>query len=54
MIIDLNPIPGGEKEWREVIATILTGGAATWAWFKNNYVTAKGKEQKEMLERNKL
>jgi SPP1 family holin len=50
----LNPIPGTEDVWGEVISTIITFITAAWAWFKNNYVTAKGKKQKEVLEKNGL
>lgn len=46
----LNPIPGSEQLWGEVLSTAFTGVAATWAWFKNNYVTAKGKRQKAALK----
>ncbi len=50
----LNPIPGTEEVWGEVISTAITIGASAWAWFKNNYVTATGKKQKEVLNRNGL
>ncbi|WP_445293119.1 phage holin [Cytobacillus sp. FSL R7-0680] len=46
----LNPIPGSEQIWGEVLSTAFTGAAATWAWFKNNYVTAKGKRQRAALK----
>lgn len=48
--IGLNPIPGSEQLWGEVLSTAFTGAAATWAWFKNNYVTAKGKRQRAALK----
>ncbi|WP_079708075.1 phage holin [Paraliobacillus ryukyuensis] len=48
---NLNPIPGSEEVWGEVVSTIITGAVAVWAWFKNNYVTAKGKAQKEVIEK---
>ncbi|MFD2628716.1 phage holin [Oceanobacillus kapialis] len=38
----------------DVIAEILAGVATVWTWFKNNYVTIKGKEQKKVLQRNNL
>lgn len=47
-------IPGTEEQHTEVIATIITGIAAAVAWFKNNYVTARGKAQKEALKRQNL
>lgn len=50
----LNPIPGSEEVWGEVISTIFTSIIATWAWFKNNYITAKGKKQKEVLQKHGL
>lgn len=37
-----------------VITTIFTGVSAGVAWFKNNYVTAKGKAQKTVLAANGL
>ncbi|TRZ39180.1 phage holin [Niallia circulans] len=33
---------------------ILTAVVALIAWFKNNYVTAKGHQQKEVLKANNL
>ncbi|MFP9128550.1 phage holin [Niallia sp. BSM11] len=33
---------------------ILTAVVALVAWFKNNYVTAKGQRQKEVLKANNL
>lgn len=50
----LNPIPGSEAVWGEVIATAFTIVAAVTAWFKNNYVTVKGKRQKEVLKEKGL
>lgn len=50
----LNPIPGSEELWGEVISWIFTAVAAIWAWFMNNYFTWKGKRQKEVLERQGL
>jgi len=50
----LNPVPGTEDIWGEVIATIFTVVAATVAWFKNNYITARGKKQKEVLKEKGL
>ena len=41
----LNPIPGDENTWYKVISTIFTAVTAIIAWFRNNYVTAKGKQQ---------
>ena len=47
----LEPIPVvGE----ETIAMILAGAASVWAWFKNNYITLKGRQQKEVIEQKGL
>lgn len=51
MASGLTPIPGTEEVWGEVFATGFTIVAAGVAWFKNNYVTAKGKSQKETIEK---
>lgn len=50
----LNPIPGTEELWGEIVATIFTAVVAMVAWFKNNYITVKGKKQKEVLKREGL
>ena len=50
----LSPIPGSETLWGEVVTIVFTGIAAAVAWFKNNYVTFKGKQQKQVLQRNQL
>ncbi|MDL4842845.1 phage holin [Aquibacillus rhizosphaerae] len=50
----LTPIPGTEEMWGEVIATGFTFVAAVIAWFKNNYITAKGGLQKQALQAQSL
>jgi SPP1 family holin len=50
----LTKIPGTTDEQILVISTIFTGASAAVAWFKNNYVTAKGIQQKEVLKKNGL
>lgn len=47
----LQPIPVLDEE---TIALGLALVASIWAWFKNNYITAKGRKQKQALERNGL
>ncbi|GLO64409.1 MULTISPECIES: phage holin [Oceanobacillus] len=51
---DLNPIPGNETIWYEITSTILVFGAAIWSWFKNNYITLRGRKQKEILQEHQL
>lgn len=52
--LELNPIPGSEQIWGEVLSWVFTAVAAIWAWFMNNYVTWKGKRQKEVLAEKEL
>lgn len=47
----LNTIPVLSEE---EIALGLTTIVSIWTWFKNNYITAKGKKQKEVLQREGL
>lgn len=47
----LQPIPVVSED---IIAAILAGAATVWTWFKNNYITWKGKQQKEVLQKNYL
>ncbi|MFH5779046.1 phage holin [Heyndrickxia oleronia] len=50
----LYEIPGTEEEQTGVLSSAFTFIAATVAWFKNNYLTAKGKKQKEVLRKEGL
>lgn len=52
--LGLYKIPGTAEQQTEVLSTIFTVGSAAWAWFKNNYITAKGKKQKEVLKNHGL
>lgn len=47
----LQPIPVLDDE---AIASALAFIVSVWTWFKNNYVFATGKKQKEVLDRNGL
>ncbi|WP_440706239.1 phage holin [Heyndrickxia oleronia] len=46
----LYEIPGTEEEQTIVLSSVFTFIAAAIAWFKNNYLTAKGKKQREVLK----
>ncbi|WP_182101812.1 phage holin [Niallia taxi] len=50
----LYEIPGTAEEQTTFLSTVFTIIMAIIAWFKNNYVTAKGKRQKEVLKANNL
>lgn len=52
--LGLNPIPGSEELWGEVLSWAFLAAASIWTWFKNNYVTWKGKRQRAVLEEKKL
>lgn len=47
----LNTIPVFSEE---AIALGLTTVVSIWTWFKNNYITWKGKQQKQVLQQNQL
>lgn len=47
-------IPGTSEQQYLFISTVFTAATAIIAWFKNNYVTAKGLKQKEILQKNGL
>ena len=50
----LTKIPGTSDEQILVVSTIITSVTTIIAWFKNNYLTVKGKKQKEVLQKNGL
>jgi len=49
-----HPIPGTQELWGEILSSIFTIVAALAAWFKNNYVTYKGKKQRQILVKHQL
>lgn len=51
---ELYEIPGTAEEQTAFISAIFTFVTAVIAWFKNNYVTAKGKKQKDLLVAHNL
>ncbi|GGB56917.1 holin [Lentibacillus populi] len=54
LALNLNPIPGTETLWGEVISAGITIVSAGVAWFKNNYITWKGRKQKKVLKQHNL
>lgn len=50
----LYEIPGTAEEQTAFISAIFTFVTAVIAWFKNNYVTARGKKQKDLLVAHNL
>ncbi|TRZ36957.1 phage holin [Niallia circulans] len=52
--VGLYEIPGTSEDWTNILTNAFTAISAVVAWFKNNYVTAKGKMQKDVLKANNL
>jgi len=50
----LYKIPGTAEEQTAFLSTVFTIIMAIIAWFKNNYITAKGKKQKDLLVAHNL
>ena len=50
----LYTIPGTTENQELFITSGFTFVASVIAWFKNNYITAKGKKQKQVLKNNNL
>ena len=51
---DFDPFPGTSEHMYDVVSTIVTTAVSIWAWFKNNYITFRGKQQREVLIKNGL
>ncbi|MBT2216252.1 phage holin [Virgibacillus dakarensis] len=49
-----SPLPIDSEIVKEVAALLFTIVTSIIAWFKNNYVTTKGKQQKKVLFDNGL
>jgi SPP1 family holin len=52
--LGLYKIPGTAEDQTAFLSTVFTFVTAVMAWFKNNYITAKGKKQKEILKQHSL
>ncbi|SDI16469.1 holin, SPP1 family [Alteribacillus persepolensis] len=46
-----SPLPFSQEEIEQGVSACITVVAAIWTWFKNNYITEKGKRQKEAIEK---
>jgi SPP1 family holin len=51
---NLSPFPFEDSEMETFLSTAFTVVVAIWAWWKNNYVSAKGKAQAALLKKNGL
>ncbi|PTR88700.1 phage holin [Bacillus anthracis] len=52
-LMGVPPIPIGEAE-ATVISVILMGAVASWTAWKNNYLSKKGRAQREELKKKDL
>jgi SPP1 family holin len=48
------PLPYSDAQMENTITCVFTAGASIWAWWKNNYISHKGKKQKAVLQREGL
>lgn len=46
-----SPLPFTEAQIEEAVSVIITVAASIWAWWKNNYVSQKGKRQEVTLRK---
>ena len=54
---NLEPIPVDESTVQQVydaVSVLVTIAVTIWTSFKNNYLTLKGKKQREVLKKNGL
>ncbi|QTM99222.1 phage holin [Sediminibacillus dalangtanensis] len=49
-----SPLPIDNEMAEQITASIFTVVTSVYAWFKNNYVTKKGKQQRDILRQNGL
>ncbi|MED1202315.1 phage holin [Heyndrickxia acidicola] len=48
------PLPYSNAEMESTLTWVLTSVASVWAWWKNNYISHKGRKQKVVLQREGL
>ncbi|MNI85063.1 Phage lysis protein, holin [compost metagenome] len=49
-----SPLPIEDETVDVLISTGFTVVVSVWTWWKNNYISKKGQEQKQVLERHDL
>ncbi|WP_366248113.1 phage holin [Terribacillus aidingensis] len=50
VIFNKSPLPFSNEELEQLLSSVFTLVASLIAWYKNNYVTNKGKQQREALQ----
>jgi SPP1 family holin len=54
VIFGKSPLPIDSETLEQLIASLFTTITALIAWYKNNYITKRGKEQRETLREKGL
>lgn len=54
VLVGKSPLPFSSEEVEAGVTSLFTVVAALFAWWKNNYISSKGKKQKEILEKQGL
>ncbi|MGG1593983.1 phage holin [Terribacillus saccharophilus] len=54
VIFDKSPLPINNIELEQLLSSLFTFAASLIAWYKNNYITKKGRLQKEVLQQSNL
>ena len=49
-----SPLPIEDETVDLLVSSVFTVVVAIWTWWKNNYISKKGQQQKEVLKDNKL
>ena len=49
-----SPLPIKDETVDLLVSSVFTVVVAIWTWWKNNYISKKGQQQKEVLKDNKL
>lgn len=49
-----SPLPIEDQQVELVVSVAWTIAASLWTWWKNNYLSKRGKEQKRVLDSNGL
>lgn len=50
VIFNKSPLPISNEELEQILSSVFTLVVSLIAWYKNNYVTSKGKQQREVLQ----
>jgi len=52
VLVGWNPLPFSEEQLYEIVSILATLVASLWAWWKNNNVTKKARENEKFLKQN--